>query len=273
MSLMGIGEFATRSRLSQKALRLYDELELLLPARVDACSGYRWYAASQLDQARLVASLRQLGVPLAQIKVILGLDASAAAEHISSYWADAEIEHAARRVLADYLVDRLNGKESLMYEISLRDMSERSVLCVLRYAHADELMTIGRDLIARVRPLATPQPHDPATAPFVIFHGEVSEDSDGPVEVCWPVPADQAEEIAASLSDLTLRTEPAHQEAFVHTGQTKLGTAQLTPVIESLFRWAAEQQRQPAGGLRQLLISNPEAGRSGPDGEWAIALR
>jgi len=76
MGLMGIGEFAPLSRLSPKALRLY-ELGLLPPARVDLDSGYRWYACGQLDQARLVASLRQIGVPLAQIQVILGLDARA----------------------------------------------------------------------------------------------------------------------------------------------------------------------------------------------------
>ncbi len=270
---MGIGEFAARTRLSQKALRLYDELELLLPARVDADSGYRWYAETQLDQARLVASLRQLGVPLAQIKVILGLDSCAAAERILSYWADAEADHAARRELAGYLVDRLHGKEPEMYEISLRDMPARSVLCTVRYAHTDELLAIGRDMIARVRPVAKPQPHDPVTAPFMIFHGEVSEDSDGPVELCWPVPAGDAEQIAEGFADLQLRTEPAHQEAYVHTGQARLAAAQLTPVIESLFHWAMEHQRPTAGGLRQLLIANPESGGNGPDGEWAIALK
>jgi hypothetical protein len=31
-----------------------------------------------------------------------------------------------------------------------------------------------------------------------------------PVEWCWPVPDDQANEIAARFPDLTLRTEPAH---------------------------------------------------------------
>jgi protein phosphatase len=41
VDLMSIGEFARRSRLSPKALRLYDELGLLPPARVDEDSGYR----------------------------------------------------------------------------------------------------------------------------------------------------------------------------------------------------------------------------------------
>jgi hypothetical protein len=59
---MSIGEFAKRSRLSPKALRLYDELALLTPARVDDGSGYRYYTRSQLDRARLIAALRQLQI-------------------------------------------------------------------------------------------------------------------------------------------------------------------------------------------------------------------
>jgi DNA-binding transcriptional MerR regulator len=106
VDLMSIGEFARLSRLSAKALRLYDELGLLPPAQVDPDSGYRWYAAGQLDDARLVASLRQIGVPLAQIQLILGLEPEAAAAQIGAYWSGAEADHAARRDLASHLVDR-----------------------------------------------------------------------------------------------------------------------------------------------------------------------
>ncbi|HEY2551312.1 MAG TPA: MerR family DNA-binding transcriptional regulator [Streptosporangiaceae bacterium] len=42
MDEVSIGEFARRSRLSVKALRLYDELGVLAPARVDEGSGYRY---------------------------------------------------------------------------------------------------------------------------------------------------------------------------------------------------------------------------------------
>ena len=76
---MSIGEFARRSRLSPKALRLYDELGLLEPARVDDDSGYRYYSASQLDRAQLIAALRQLQIPLAEIKSIVDLEPDAAA--------------------------------------------------------------------------------------------------------------------------------------------------------------------------------------------------
>ncbi|CAM5401545.1 HTH merR-type domain-containing protein OS=Streptomyces aurantiogriseus OX=66870 GN=GCM10010251_39740 PE=4 SV=1 [Streptomyces aurantiogriseus] len=43
MEWLTIGAFAKACRLSPKALRLYDELELLRPARVDPDTGYRYY--------------------------------------------------------------------------------------------------------------------------------------------------------------------------------------------------------------------------------------
>ncbi len=62
--LLTIGVFARRSRLSMKALRLYDRLGLLRPADVDPESGYRRYRESQLVTARLVVMLRRLDMPL-----------------------------------------------------------------------------------------------------------------------------------------------------------------------------------------------------------------
>jgi PPM family protein phosphatase len=59
---MSIGEFARRSRLSAKALRLYDELGLLPPARVDASSGYRERGATALGK-EFVALLRAHPLP------------------------------------------------------------------------------------------------------------------------------------------------------------------------------------------------------------------
>ena len=54
MKEISIGEFARRSRLSLKALRLYDKRGVLVPSRVDQASGYRYYDTAQLDDARLV---------------------------------------------------------------------------------------------------------------------------------------------------------------------------------------------------------------------------
>jgi DNA-binding transcriptional MerR regulator len=87
---ISVGEFARRSRPSLKALRLYDELGVLLPARVDQASGYRYYHTAQLDEARLVVMLRRLQLPLAVIKELLARDPADAATRIAEHWRGAE---------------------------------------------------------------------------------------------------------------------------------------------------------------------------------------
>ncbi|MFB7557561.1 protein phosphatase 2C domain-containing protein [Streptomyces brevispora] len=118
MELLTIGTFAKASRLSPKALRLYDELGLLTPARVDPVTGYRLYAPEQLDQARLVAWLRRLGMPLARIQHICTLEADSAAQEIRAFWAQVEADTAARRDLATFLIDHLSWKDPAMSPIA-----------------------------------------------------------------------------------------------------------------------------------------------------------
>jgi DNA-binding transcriptional MerR regulator len=74
--LLSIGRFARLSGLSIGALRHYHEQAVLVPARVDAHTGYRSYHRSQLDDARLVASLRDLDLPLPEIRALVTADRS-----------------------------------------------------------------------------------------------------------------------------------------------------------------------------------------------------
>ncbi|WP_406371535.1 MerR family transcriptional regulator [Streptomyces sp. NBC_00647] len=127
MEMLTIGAFARASRLSPKALRLYDELELLRPARVDPETGYRYYAVGQLEQARLVAWLRRLGMPLARIRRVCALEPGPAAREIRAYWARVEAETVARRDLATFLVDHLSpspGKDTSMLELRCSALSD-----------------------------------------------------------------------------------------------------------------------------------------------------
>ena len=104
VKLLTIGEFARASRLSPKALRLYDDLGLLPPFRVDQWSGYRYYAPSQLERARLVAWLRRLGLPLARIRAVADLAPAEAAAEVAAFLRAAEADLAERQRLAQFLV-------------------------------------------------------------------------------------------------------------------------------------------------------------------------
>ncbi|MFH7597301.1 MerR family transcriptional regulator [Streptomyces racemochromogenes] len=70
-AMRSIGETARDSGLGVSALRFYDRAGVLVPARVDPVSGYRWYGPEQVDEARLLARLRRAGMPLADIRLVL----------------------------------------------------------------------------------------------------------------------------------------------------------------------------------------------------------
>ncbi|MEV8364260.1 MerR family transcriptional regulator [Streptomyces niveus] len=128
MGELTIGAFARASRLSPKALRLYDELGLLTPARVDGTTGYRYYVEAQLPRARLVAWLRRVGMPLARIGEVCDLcetDPPAAGLVIGAYWARVETETAARRDLVTFLVDQLSGNPAGKGVEEMSDMRMR----------------------------------------------------------------------------------------------------------------------------------------------------
>lgn len=64
---------------------------------MDEDSGYRFYKPGQMRQARLIVALRQLQVPLAEIKVILPLEPVQAADRVRRFWAATDAGHTARR--------------------------------------------------------------------------------------------------------------------------------------------------------------------------------
>ena len=74
MNQLSIGRFARLTGLSIGALRHYDELDLLRPVEVDRFTGYRRYADDQVEVGRAIARLRDLEVPLEEIRAVLGAD-------------------------------------------------------------------------------------------------------------------------------------------------------------------------------------------------------
>jgi len=65
------GAFARASSLSVKALRMYHDMGLLVPAVVDPKTGYRAYSPAQLTDAAIIRLLREVGVSLQDIHTVL----------------------------------------------------------------------------------------------------------------------------------------------------------------------------------------------------------
>jgi DNA-binding transcriptional MerR regulator/effector-binding domain-containing protein len=71
---VSVGRFATMTHLSVKTLRHYHQVGLLEPAEVDPETGYRYYTLEQLPTAQLIRRLRDLRMPVADVRAVLVAD-------------------------------------------------------------------------------------------------------------------------------------------------------------------------------------------------------
>jgi DNA-binding transcriptional MerR regulator len=203
------GEFGAASRLSPKALRLYAEQGLLRPASADPATGYRYYASDQLPHARLIARLRQLGLPLARIGALADLTPDALALELRG-WLRAQRNLLDERAALVAAVQWSAADIALTDAVALRDVPATKVLCRSRRidsaALADLSHTAERDIRAHLR--ASGLPGDGTK--LVYFEELVTPDSEGLVEVA--VAYHGSVEPAA---DLHVRLVPAHTEAYL----------------------------------------------------------
>lgn len=163
-----------------------------------------------------------------------------------------------------------------MYEVATRDIPARNVLCLKRSVEgAAGAWPFGKEFVSILREHRLPVMEGRAGAFFCIYWGEVSDDSDGPLEWCRPVPTDQAEQLAVEVPELVLRTEPAHREAFIHLGpggQTEPAQWQL--IAQSLHVWGEAQAVQPRelGARITYLADSTTPEGKGPDCDFAIPI-
>ncbi len=264
--LLTIGAFAARARLSAKALRLYDRLGLLAPAQVDEASGYRYYRAEQVERARLVALLRRLDMPLARIaEVVEAPDGAAAADRLAAYWADVEARTAGQRTLAEYLRGRLSGRSSEMYGkfvVETVDVPEQVVISEARHVLAGELPAwIGASL-GRLEAAAR-ECGGVTAPPFVVYHSEVSMESDGPAESCVPVADEAAARAWAERHDRTWETKvsvrPAQRLAYTRITKAQVAHPQILAAFEAVEEWIEGEGLEQAGPCREVYFADWDA--------------
>ena len=271
--LLTIGDFAARARLSPKALRLYDRLGLLAPSYVDESTGYRYYRPAQVEQARTVVLLRRLGMPLADIAGIVGLDGEQAASAVAAYWAGVEERHAEQRTLAGYLRGRLSGRGSTMYEkefpVRTVDVPEQYVISETRHLLSEELPVWIPASLDRLEEAAEAECGGIAGAPIVIYHSEVTQDSDGPAESCVPVRDAAAARTWAQRAGrqrgAASRVEPAQRLAFTRITKAQVSYPQILAAFAAVEEWVAREGLRIAGPCREIYFAEWET--TGPEDE------
>lgn len=264
--MLTIGEFAFHGQVSARMLRHYDALGLLVPARIDARSGYRHYDAGQLSRLNRLISLKDLGFPLEEIGPIL--DADLTVDGLRRLY-DARRRQIQERIAADSqrLVDidrrlRTIEKEHTMSDLTFTEQPLEAVELQQRTASVTDQSQVGPtigpmfgDLVRDCAAVGI-DPDRPTIAWYVMSENDLQFGAGMPVQ-----PGD------ADVPGTQRHTLPAAARAIVTTHHGDMAT--IGDSWQALHQYIGAQGLSPDGPCREVYRHSP----LGDEDNWITDLQ
>ena len=262
--LLSIGTFANMTRLSIKALRLYDQLEILQPLHIDPQSGYRYYGIDQVPGARMLRNMRDMDMPLATIRRMLAMLPVSQAQvellvrqHVELRERQLKQIQWQAREFSKLLKPEAN---KLSFEVVVKDIPTYQIISITRRHTTDGLGKQQEKDIGELLSLANDSGLQAIGAPFAIYHGPVSEYEDGPVETCLPITGK-----VDTRGAIVARQLMGGKAACVVITGDQCHYPELLGAYDAAVDWIQKNGYEMKELPREVYYSGP-----GPDAKWEI---
>lgn len=283
--MLKIGEFSQLGQVSVRMLRHYDATGLLEPAEVDHLSGYRFYAVEQLPRLNRILALKDLGLSLEQIRLLLdeGDDdplpsATELRGMLTMCQADLEQELREGRERLARVEARLKQIERedkpSPYEVVLKEVAPLTVAAARVTVPSIEDMPLYRCTLYEGLHGWLKSPGSRESGPeMAIYHLTEFAENDIDMEVAVVVNSGAVNGGGPELlgAKAVVRGLPAAPEvaSVVHRGPLR----EVTEAVKALFVWVGEYGYSAAGPVREIhLFWNENGEAEKPHGLEAVTV-
>ncbi len=261
--MLRIGDFSRLGQVSVRTLRLYDELDLLKPARIDRFTGYRYYSVDQLPRLNRILMLKDLGFSLEQIGRMLtdNLSVDEMRGMLLAKQAEIEQELAESKARLERLSARLRQIEQegqvSNYEVILKEVAPQCIVSTRQVVPTiSDMRYYRRTLFNRLYRWLEQHLIEPSGPELVIYHRAEYTDQDIDMEAAVVVEARKLEMDMSSTEQLAVRALPAvHTMASViHQGHPQ----DIGQAMTALFCWIGQNGFSSAGVYREIHLYGRE---------------
>lgn len=248
--LMPIGRFSEATRLSVKALRLYDEVGLLVPEYVDESNGYRYYGPAQTVRAEGIRLLRSVDMPLDEIGRVLNSTPEKRDGVMAAHLERLEEGLASQQKKLAAFAELAKGKRHLMpYEVSKKEIPAATIASVEAQVDLKSIGSAMGEGFGAIMGVLGPAGATPAGAPFVMYHDVIDEETTGKIEMCIPVAA--GFESTDRVKSKQLPGGPA--ASTIHKGAYD----EIAPAYHAVSQWMATNGFEPAAPPCEVYLNDP----------------
>lgn len=246
--MFSIGEFSKMAKTTVKTLRHYDEIGLLAPAYVDTYSKYRFYTSNQLIIIHQIQSLRQIGLSLDEIQMIInGVDGVAILESRKKAIKESISEAEDQLSRIEFILSGNEEDTFMNYQASIKELPACTVyskrMVVPGYDSYFELIpAIGQKVMNKY-------PNLKCTVPeycFIIYRDGEYKEKDIDIEFCEAV-----DQVKVDFDDIKFKKMPAVKAvSIMHKGDY----AGLPKAYAYAFKWIEENGYQVLDNPRESYI-------------------
>jgi DNA-binding transcriptional MerR regulator len=236
---LSVGRFAQATQLSRKALRLYDQLGILLPDYVDPESGYRYYSPAKFEKARFIRLLRAMEMPLADIRRVLAARTSDDAIQLvidcrNAFEIKAEQVHRASHKALAYLRKEI---EPMTVNVTTKTFPPLQVVSIKKNITVPAFHQFIPEALAQLSKYVKASGASISGDPICFYYGPVNESDDGPVEICFPI-----EGTVVPDGDVLVREIPAHHGAIGTAASEQSNYPAILEVWDAVVSWVSQNK-------------------------------
>ena len=245
---LSIGEFSRITHLSIKTLRRYHEAGLLVPARIDPGSAYRYYRLDQVPTAQVIHRFRELGMPVREVGQLVAvadpdLRATIIAQHLGRL--EAHLDETRAAVVS---LRRLLEPDPASLEVRVRRVEATPAAAVRGLVDLDDALAWYADAMTELdRALGSGAAR--AGPPGGLYDNELFTEERGTMVVYIPV----ADPPAPSGRVEPFVVPPAELATTIHAGPHE----DIEVTYAALGVFVSEQALAVAGPVREVYLVGP----------------
>jgi len=241
---LSVGRFAQAAQLFRKALRLYDQLGILVPDYVDPESGYRYYSTTQFEKARFIRLLRAMEIPLADIRRVLAATTSDEAIqlvvdcHRAFETKADQVRRASGKVLAYLRVEN----DTMSINVSAKAFPVRQAVSIKKNITVPAFHEFIPKVLTKLSAYVKEAGGNISGDPICFYYGPVNESDDGPIEICIPI-----EGSVVPSGDILVGEIPAHRAAIGTAASEQSSYPAILEVWDAVLLWVNQNEFEMTG--------------------------
>ncbi|MFX0136847.1 MAG: GyrI-like domain-containing protein [Candidatus Hodarchaeota archaeon] len=253
-----IGRFSQITRLTQKALRIYDQKGILVPSMKDRITGYRYYSAAQIEIALKIKYLISIGFNLTEINTLLNVveseDKTLIKEMFSKKLSETKQEIQRLKKIEEILLENASFEVLFMSttEPVIKKVSKMRVLSKREKGTYNKTINklIGEIMGQIFKPDNQRERVTIIGPPMYICHDKGYNDVDADIEIAIPITGrinvEQEFEVKYLPGGKVVST--------IHTGAYR----NVGEAYTRIFEYARKNGLKIAGLTRELYLTNPK---------------